>query len=81
MNSWKKLFVSVMSVCMLIPISSLSAAEQGEQPAKSLVPIRAFAQDNGAKLSWEASTKKNHIRKKQNYIGTYHWRERCRFKW
>lgn len=68
MNSWKKLFVSVMSVCMLIPISSLSAAEQGEQPAKSLVPIRAFAQDNGAKLSWEASTKKITLEKNKTTL-------------
>lgn len=68
MKSWKKLFVSVMSVCMLIPISSLSAAEQGEQPANSLVPIRAFAQDNGAKLSWEASTKKITLEKNKTTL-------------
>lgn len=68
MNSWKKLFVSVMSVCMLIPISSLSAAELGEQPAKSLVPIRAFAQDNGAKLSWEASTKQITLEKNKTTL-------------
>lgn len=63
MNSWKKLFVSVMSVCILIPMSSLSAAEAGEQPAKSLVPIQTFAQSNGAKLSWEAATKQITLKK------------------
>jgi fermentation-respiration switch protein FrsA (DUF1100 family) len=68
MNSWKKLFVSVMSVCILIPISSLSAAELGEKPAKPLVPIRAFAQDNGAKLSWEASTKKITLEKNKTTL-------------
>lgn len=56
MNNWKKLLLSLISACLILPVASISAATPEPTKVKSLVPIREIAEKSGAKVSWQQKT-------------------------
>ncbi|MBM6382777.1 MAG: alpha/beta fold hydrolase [Paenibacillus sp.] len=56
MNNWKKLLCSLTFVCLILPVTSISAAAEKPVDHENLVPIREIAVKNGAEVSWQQNT-------------------------
>ncbi|PQP81580.1 hypothetical protein C0Q44_17865 [Paenibacillus sp. PCH8] len=56
MNHWKKLFLSLITACLILPVTSISAATEEPTGGKALVPVREIAKKNGAEVSWQQKT-------------------------
>ncbi|WP_433922841.1 alpha/beta hydrolase family protein [Paenibacillus taichungensis] len=65
MNNWKKLLFSLISACLILPVTSISAATEQTADGKALVPIREIAEKNGAEVSWQQTTGQITIRKNE----------------
>ncbi|MCG7385025.1 copper amine oxidase N-terminal domain-containing protein [Paenibacillus sp. ACRRY] len=65
MNNWKKLLCSLTFVCLILPVTSISAAAEEPAGSENLVPIREIAEKNGAEVSWQQKTGQITIRKNE----------------
>ncbi|WP_145050893.1 alpha/beta fold hydrolase [Paenibacillus xylanexedens] len=56
MNHWRKQLISLISACLILPVTSISAATSESNEVQSQVPIREMAEMNGAEVSWQQKT-------------------------
>lgn len=68
MTNWKKLLLSLSFVCLILPVTSISAAAEEHAGNENLVPIREIAEQNGAEVSWQQKTGQITIRKNELII-------------
>lgn len=64
MNNWKKLFLSLTFVGLILPMTSISAAAEKPAGSENLVPIREIAVKNGAEGILATKNGTNHNTKK-----------------